>query len=109
MHHPACLHRLVGLLLTTVITTSMAHAQDTDNGASKPASAPNIADGSATRAWLKTQETGSVASKHKQTLSGPVMSRVHERYVNSFSTNASSDKGAATAGTTSSGSGSSKP
>lgn len=40
---------------------------------------------SATNTWLELQRSGSQASKHPQTLSGPVMQNVYDRYKESFS------------------------
>lgn len=45
---------------------------------------PPIATGKATRGWLNAQDSGKDASLTRQTLSGPVMTQVHKRYVESF-------------------------
>jgi hypothetical protein len=51
-----------------------------------PATEPDfIADGQVTRAWTSAQARGKQASRTQQTLSGPVMSAVEKRYVESFS------------------------
>ncbi|WP_052185219.1 DUF3613 domain-containing protein [Methylotenera versatilis] len=39
----------------------------------------------ATQTWLELQRSGNQASPHAQTLSGPVMQNVYERYKESFS------------------------
>lgn len=39
----------------------------------------------ATMIWLELQRSGSQASKHQQTLAGPVMQKVYDRYKESFS------------------------
>lgn len=44
-----------------------------------------LADGSTTRAWLELQRSGGQASPHKQSVSGPVMENIYERYKESFS------------------------
>jgi hypothetical protein len=46
--------------------------------------APDIASGNAIHNWLKAQDSGAHASKYKQTLSGPAMSRAYSRYIESF-------------------------
>lgn len=45
---------------------------------------PAIASGNSTKAWLAAQGSRQDASETRQTLSGPVLSKVHERYVKSF-------------------------
>jgi hypothetical protein len=62
--------------------TAMADA-DADDAPDAPE--PRVAKGDATRAWLGAQASRKGASRTRQTLSGPVMSTVHERYVKSFS------------------------
>lgn len=59
-------------------------ARPAATSASASASAPIIASGRQSRAWLDQQAGRQQASRTRQTLSGPVMSKVHERYVNSF-------------------------
>lgn len=39
---------------------------------------------SSVKAWLALQPSGSQASKYKQTLSGPVLDKVYDRYKDSF-------------------------
>ena len=48
---------------------------------------PEIADGKATHGWLKAQDSGMYASKRRQTLSGPAMSRIYTHYLDSFGAN----------------------
>jgi hypothetical protein len=72
------------------------HAQALSPDSERPGPAPvnsdvswgmrdmDIASGSATRQWLSKQETAANASAHRQTLSGPAMSRVYERYLKTF-------------------------
>ncbi|MEY2842388.1 MAG: hypothetical protein RI920_425 [Pseudomonadota bacterium] len=43
-----------------------------------------VGKGDATRTWLGTQASRKQASSTRQTLSGPVMSTVNQRYVKSF-------------------------
>lgn len=38
----------------------------------------------ATRQWLELQRSGQAASPQRQTLSGEAMSKIHERYIKSF-------------------------
>lgn len=38
----------------------------------------------ATKAWLDLQSSGEAASDQSQTLSGPAMDRIHERYLKNF-------------------------
>ncbi len=51
---------------------------------SQDTSTPDIANGQATQAWLGAQASRKQASRTRQTQSGTVMSKVHERYVKSF-------------------------
>jgi hypothetical protein len=46
--------------------------------------APRPAFGSDTRAWLDLQSSNAQASVTSQTLPGPVMQKVYQRYVDSF-------------------------
>jgi len=82
------------LLASACFMVSTAHAQNalsTDAKASEPevnseqSEDKPIADGHATRDWTQRQASRKQASSIKQTLSGPVMDKVHERYVDSFS------------------------
>jgi hypothetical protein len=60
-------------------TEAEAEAEANDN----PQEA-RVGKGDATRAWLGAQASRKQASGTRQTLSGPVMSKVHERYAKSF-------------------------
>lgn len=60
---------------TPSATLASRQSVDADN---KPGS------GRASRAWLAAQASGQQASAQPPTLSGPVLRKVHERYVNSF-------------------------
>ncbi len=68
--------------------TPVAHSEPTapDEAASSPVS------GAATQTWLGAQARREQASKQRQALSGPVMSRVHKRYVDSFGVTTESTK-----------------
>ena len=102
--------RMMGLAIAAAFTVGPAMAQD-GAGAGQPAAAaaaaantdaanpltvpPSarspivnepVASGRQTRAWLEMQAGRQQASKTRQTVSGPVMSKIHERYVNSFKT-----------------------
>jgi hypothetical protein len=61
-------------------STPVAHVEPaaSDEAASGPVS------GEATKTWLGAQARREQASKQRQFLSGPVMSNVHKRYVDSF-------------------------
>jgi hypothetical protein len=65
--------------------TSMPPVQPapTDTNAEAEQESP-VGKGDATRAWLGAQASRKQASATRQTLSGPVLSAVHERYVKSF-------------------------
>lgn len=47
---------------------------------------PRIATGDSARDWLQRQSSRKQASRTRQTLSGPAMSNVNKRYVDSFAT-----------------------
>lgn len=49
-----------------------------------PPEAPEPPKGFHTRAWIKAQGEREQASRRAQPMSGPVMQRVHERYLKSF-------------------------
>jgi hypothetical protein len=100
--HTAC---ILGLLLATYGLPSSAEPEAANPAvaASSPASTEperaaetDIASGERTKGWLGSQASGAQASRHKQTLSGPVMSKVHERYVKSFTTAVPEHLGAST-------------
>lgn len=86
------LHRLraaFGLLVLLPLAQGAAHADTLPadslgqtESAQTTASAP--ATGVTTRQWVNTQGQREQASATRQTLSGPVMRRVHERYLKSF-------------------------
>jgi hypothetical protein len=57
---------------------------DAEADASAPPQEARLGKGDGTRAWLGAQASRKQASSTRQTLSGPVMSKVHERYVKSF-------------------------
>lgn len=58
---------------------------DADVDSTRQAPEARLGKGDATRSWLGAQTSRKQASRTRQTLSGPVMSTVHERYVKSFS------------------------
>lgn len=77
---------LVALLRLTI---GIAHADPLPTDGSQPpenaqmaAPAPPI--GVTTRQWVQAQGQREQASATRQTLSGPVMRRVHDRYLKSF-------------------------
>lgn len=66
-----------------------AHAQtESETPAGRPLMFPPPPpvepNGQDTHRWLDSQASRKQASTTRQTLSGPVMEKVHERYVNSF-------------------------
>jgi hypothetical protein len=69
--------RLAVLALCTSLHAALAAAQ-----AAPASSAPE--SGADTRVWLRAQSQRGQASNTQQTLSGPVMRRVHDRYLKSF-------------------------
>lgn len=91
--HVATCALTVLLPASACFMVSTAHAQSTPAAEAKapePEAMPEqpedkpIADGHATRDWMQRQASRKQASTIKQTLSGPVMDKVHERYVDSF-------------------------
>lgn len=71
-----------GALLMMLCTLSLqALAESTQETAPAPA---NIQAQPTTKAWLELQSSGEAASKQPQTLSGPAMERIHERYLKNF-------------------------
>jgi hypothetical protein len=95
-----CLHTCVAALTASVLMAghpvfaqsqpsaaqaaapAVAPADDTDEAQATPE--PRVAKGDATRSWLGAQASRKQASSTRQTLSGPVMSTIHGRYVRSF-------------------------
>lgn len=78
------------LLAMTLQQTIQAEELLSSNQVSAPASSSNtkltvIEPQPLTKTWLELQRSGSQASPHAQTLSGPVMQNVYERYKESFS------------------------
>lgn len=65
-------------------TQASAPSQGSDENSYPEDKVPQIATGEASKAWLGGQARRQQASKTRQTLSGPVMQAVHERYVKSF-------------------------
>jgi len=78
-------------LLTLASAQVTAHAElppaDGNAQPETPQAAPAApATGVTTRQWVHAQGQREQASATRQTLSGPVMRRVHERYLKSFET-----------------------
>lgn len=90
------LHRLraaLGLLtlLPLALAQGMAHADTPPAENSVPPESAQTAPvapatGVTTRQWVAAQGQREQASATRQTLSGPVMRRVHDRYLKSFET-----------------------
>jgi hypothetical protein len=104
-------HRLALVtLLFTLATATSALAQDAQTetrrhqtavhavtpAESAAAVAPTATASITARTWLDTQASGSMASPHKQTLNGPIMSRVYQHLLKQLSGkgNASGDANA---------------
>jgi hypothetical protein len=66
---------LVGTMMLSMLAS--AHAEETVKQANTP-------QPEATRQWLELQRSGQAASPQRQTLSGEAMSKIHERYIKSF-------------------------
>lgn len=85
----ACLSSLALIMGLSALPVG---AQETDAGTTPPKSPPSNAAptrtkvevGAVSRNWLQAQGSREQASATPPTLSGPVMRRVHERYVKSF-------------------------
>ena len=78
------------LLILLLIPTSLFAGESpvtsevAKNGSVDKQAVVNVQEESATSKWLEMQRSGSQASKQKQTLSGPVMENIYERYKESF-------------------------
>ena len=76
--HDQTLARIVGLaLLLSGISMPLHAAEPTSPALTEQ---PN----SSVKAWLELQSSGQAASNQPQPLTGPVMDRVHSRYLESF-------------------------
>jgi hypothetical protein len=92
MRSPAfsCSPLLIALLLATALPAPCRAQSDapafssSDDDSFRPA--PSIADGKGVHGWLQATDEGKQASRHRQTLSGPAMSRAYLKYLNSFGT-----------------------
>lgn len=92
--HPLTAAALAALL--ALIGPSASHAQSTaTSGATPTAAEANAAQvgaptaeapGGQSRQWLRSQSQREQASPQRQTLTGPAMKAVHDRYVRSFTT-----------------------
>lgn len=69
--------RKIGWLAALLLIATTAHAEEAANS-------KEIQAEPATHAWLEMQRSGRAASQQPQPLSGPVMDRVHERYLKGF-------------------------
>lgn len=80
--------RLFSLALIASLHALPASAQDAATAPSSPSQMAPVHSGAevgtASRRWLQAQGAREQASAKQPTLSGPVMRRVHERYVRSF-------------------------
>lgn len=92
--------RLILSALLPLLAAGVVHAQAAETSAvvvtplaapsaptaSAPTDSPPEAVGTQSRQWLSSQAQRQQASTTRQTLSGPAMKAVHERYVRSFTT-----------------------
>lgn len=79
------------LLASLSLTLGVAHADTLPaDGGTAPGTVqqaqPAPETGTMTRQWVQAQGQREQASATRQTLSGPVMRRVHDRYLKSFET-----------------------
>ena len=70
----------VVMLLMLIGLSSHGMAESAQQDASEQRTEPQPT----TKAWLELQSSGAAASEQSQTLSGPAMDRVHERYLKNF-------------------------
>lgn len=75
--------RIDGWMAALLLLSACMPAQAGQTGTDQPA-ARQPAAGEATRLWLDRQSQGSQASDKAQTLPGPAMERVYERYLKSY-------------------------
>ncbi len=79
---------VIALLCTGLWHTAAAAAEpaapSTDAQPEGEVVAPRFATGEETHTWLQRQASRKQASRTRQTLSGPTMTGVHKRYVESF-------------------------
>jgi len=73
---------LVCCVLSTASTVSAANTTAGESGSG--GNGPAYEAGSQTRQWLDMQREGTQASQQAQTLPGPVMDQVYQRYIKSF-------------------------
>lgn len=66
---------LSGLSLQSLAEPRQEAMPDTQRAESEPV----------VKAWLELQSSGNAASEQPQSLSGPAMDRIHERYLKNFS------------------------
>lgn len=74
------MNRITLLTLTCMLAATAARAGDE---AAEP-QAEQTPSTTATRAWLDLQSSGQAASGQPQPLSGEVLNKIHERYIDSF-------------------------
>ena len=91
LQHMLAVAYVATALPLTALAQGMAHADapPADSSASTEsaqAASPAPATGVTTRQWVNAQGQREQASSTRQTLSGPVMRRVHDRYLKSFET-----------------------
>jgi hypothetical protein len=77
------MNRITLLTLTCMLAATTAHAGDT--APEQRTAVEPTPSSTATRAWLDLQSSGQEASKKPQPLSGEVLDKIHERYIDSFS------------------------
>lgn len=73
------IHAIVGLMLSSMALQARAEAEGEEIARQE-----NVEPQSTVKAWLELQSSGRAASLQPQPISGPVMDRTHERYLESF-------------------------
>lgn len=76
------MNRITLLTLACMLVATTAHGENP--AAEQPTSAEQTPSSTATRAWLDLQSSGQEASKQPQPLSGEVLDKIHDRYIDSF-------------------------
>lgn len=76
--YPLCVEIALLVLLGTLSLQVLAESRDETPDRQKTEAQPSV------KAWLELQSSGEAASEQPQSLSGPAMDRVHERYLKNF-------------------------
>ncbi len=79
------LHQISYVFLLIGFACAPLHAADTQVDTALPSAESADGHGAGTRQWLEMQRSGQSASPNKQTLSGPAMKKIHDKYIDGFS------------------------